>query len=113
MVKQELLRVDQGPDNVLVSLPFAAQRLLLLLVRGSPVNVFLGQRRFLSRGFAGISREVKLADFFVIGPPGVGGQTRGDAFVVGQFLLNLLGVEQMQALRQAGVLRAFAFAGAR
>src|SRR5437660_3550780 len=113
VVKQELLRVNQRPDNVLVSLAFAAQRFLLLLVRALAGDVFLGQSCFLSRGFAGISRQVKLADFFFIAAPGVGCQTRRHAFVVGQFLLNLLGVQQMQALREAGVLRAFAFAGAR
>ena len=112
MVKQELLRVNQGPDNVLVSLAFAAQRFLLLLVRGLPGDVFLGQIRFLGRGFAGISRHVKLADFFFLAALGVGSQTRGDAFVVGQLLLDFFRVQQMQALREAGVLRAFALAGA-
>src|SRR6266540_3268585 len=33
VVKQEFLRVNQGPDDVLVSLAFAAHRFLLLLVR--------------------------------------------------------------------------------
>src|SRR6266511_1944423 len=72
VIKQELLRVDQRPDDVLVSLAFAGQRFFLLLGRGLPPNILLGQSRFLPCGFARIGRQVKLAEFFVIAPLGVG-----------------------------------------
>src|SRR6185503_20413250 len=41
----------------------------------------------------------------------VAGQLRGAAFVRGDLFLNVLRVQKMQALGEAGVLAAFAFAG--
>src|SRR6266496_4986991 len=113
MIKQELFRIDQRPDNVLISVAPSGQRFFIVLVGAFPGDVLLGQGQLISPGAACIRRQVKLAELFLIAPFRVGREARGDALVVRKFLLNFPGVEQVETLGEAGVLRTLALARAR
>src|SRR5437773_2441619 len=100
MIEEEFLRVNERPDNILISLAPGGGRLFVVFGPGLSGDVVPSQAHFLFIRSAGASRQVKFADFFLVTAAGVGGQARGGAFVVGQFFLNFLGVEQMETLRE-------------
>src|SRR5207249_5657637 len=111
MIEQKLFGVDQGPDDVFVTLLFVGVGLGFAVVSlGLLTKVIEGQFEFFRIGFAGIDRAVKLADFGRVFAFCVFCQKRRAAVGAGQFVLHILGVQQVQALSQARVLRAFAFA---
>ena len=112
MVKQELLAVDERPHNIFVCLALAGQRAFVVRAGCLFGDVLCGQLGFFGLRQSGIGRKVELVDFFLIAPFGVSRQRCGDALVIGEFLLDFPGIEQMEALGEAGVLRALALAGA-
>ena len=101
VVEQKLFGVDQRPDDVFVG---------WLGVLGVFGQVGLGDVQFVCVRLAGIDPAIKFADAD-LDRPLVGGQLGGPPRRAGDFVLHFAAVEQVQALGEVGVLRAFAFAG--
>ena len=111
MIEQKLFRVQEGPEDVFIGFLFAFGSLVTGLAGGLLVEVCAGEFDFVGIGFAAEGDVVKVGDFIVVGP-GVPGQRIGTAIAARELCLDLRGIKQVQALREAGFLGAFALASA-
>ena len=113
MIKQKLLRINQGPDDVLVSLAFGRHLLLLCFAFSLLFDVTQRRLKLLWLRLPGVGRQIEVAHFLRVGIAAVSAELRGVAFIRGDLFLKVLRVQQMQTLGQTGALRAFALAGGR
>src|SRR5688572_30042372 len=110
MIEQELLRVDQCPDDVFVTLLFAKFWIVFaILVLRRFAQVIQGQFQLFRIGFSRVNRVVQFTNFLVVLPLRIVGQQGSAALGIGQLVLHVFRVQQVQALRQAGVLRPLTF----
>ena len=81
MIKQKLLGINQGPDDILVSLPFGRDLLLFFLVSGLLLDVMKCRLEFAPFRLPGEGRQIKIAHFLVIGIAAVGRKLSSVALV--------------------------------
>src|SRR5439155_16355037 len=113
MVEEKFFAVNQSPEDILVRLPSSRGRLLVVFSFGFLFQIAVGQLQFVGLGCARVNPIINFPHFFLVVARLVGCKQGGAALVGGQFILNFFGVKQVQALRQAGILGAFALARAR
>src|SRR5205085_11864097 len=113
VVEKKLFGIDQSPKDILVGLAASGGRFLFVFAFDFLFQITVGQFHFLRIGVAGVNPRIEFANFLRIGALFVHGQQGGAALIGGEFLLDFLGVEQMEALSQAGILGALALAGTR
>ena len=117
VVEEEFFGVDERPDDVFVGHAGWVLRFCFAVLVGDcrgdgllTVQILQGDLELVIRWVAAECHEVEFVDFFFVGATAVFGPLRGCAGVGGQFFLEVLRIEQMKALRKAGVLGSFAFA---
>ena len=119
MVEEEFFGVDERPDDVFVGHTGWVFRFCFAVLVGDgrgnglfAVQILEGDLEFVIRWVAAECHKVEFSDFFSMGAAVVLGPLRGSAGVGGKFFLECFRIEQVKALREAGVLGSFAFARA-
>jgi hypothetical protein len=114
MVEEELLGVDESPEDVLKRFAFGLQERGGIRTGGGSLFEEVGAGRFeLGRsGFPREGEEIEVAE-----PGGVGaiflcGENRSAPSVMRELVLNCLGIDEVEALREICIGDALAFAGA-
>ena len=118
VVEEEFFGVDERPDDVFVGhAGWGLLRFCFAVLVGDgggdgllAVQILQGDVELVVRWVAAECHEVEFVDFFFVGATAVFGPLRGSAGVGGEFFLEVLRIEQVKALRKAGVLGSFAFA---
>ena len=111
VVEKKFLGVAQRPKNIFVAFPGFICRFAILIdslafqITHCHVNFRLARQ-------PGKRLIVKAVYLRGVIPSLVIGELGGATLLVGQLLVNVLRVKQVQTLGEAGFLRAFAFAGA-
>ena len=103
VVEQKFFCVQESPDDVFVGDAFGGGEFFGGDAGGFLLDVFDAGFDFGGGGFAGEGEEIKFADFVVVGA-GVFGEEGRAAGVSGEFVLNFLGVNEVQGLRETGFL---------
>ena len=94
VIEQKFFCVQESPDDVFVSDAFGGDEFVGRDASGFLLDVFDAGFDFSGRGFAREGEQVQFADFIVVRAAVLGEQGRA-AVVGGEFILNLLGVDEV------------------
>ena len=111
VIEKKFLGIDQRPENILVALLGFIRR-FIILTDCLTFQIIHRHVNFRLKWQPGKRLIVKAVYLRGVIPSLVSDELGGSALLVGQLLVNVLRVKQVQTLGEASFLRAFAFAGA-